>query len=141
MNSKEIFETEGEGFLKYIGGELINLGDGYAELAFDVEPIHKQHMGVVHGGAIATLADHCGWYAVVSQVNPGQTSVTIEIKVNYLKPALSEVLRAEAKVLNRTKRTAFVTIEVFAKDVVVAYATGTYAVLEDRTQSAATKES
>jgi uncharacterized protein (TIGR00369 family) len=121
-------------FLKYIGAEVIDFGDGYAELAFEIQPHHKQHLGVVHGGAIATLADHTGWYAVISELDKEFTSVTIEIKINYLKPANGDILRAQAKVVNRTKRTAFVTIEVLSKDLIVAYATGTYAIIEDREQ-------
>jgi len=120
------------GFLEYIGGELIDLGDGYAQLAFEIQPHHTQHLGVVHGGAIATLADHCGWYAVISQLDKEFTSVTIELKINYLKPAKGEILTAEAKVVNRTKKTAFTTIEIFAKDTLVAFATATYSIIDEK---------
>ena len=133
MNQNQICKDD-IGFLKYIGGNLIDFGDGYAKLAFEIQPYHKQHLGVVHGGAIATLADHAGWYAVISEVQNGYTSATIEIKINYLKPADGDVLTAVATVVNRTKRTAFATIEIFAKDVLVAYASGTYAIMEDRTE-------
>jgi len=121
-------------FLEYIGGELMDLGDGYAQLAFEIQPHHTQHLGVVHGGAIATLADHCGWYAVISELDVGFTSVTIELKINYLKPAIGEILKAEAKVVNRTKRTAFATIEIFAKDTMVAFATATYSIIDESKQ-------
>ena len=120
------------GFLEYIGGELMDLGDGYAQLAFEIRPHHTQHLGVVHGGAIATLADHCGWYAVISQLDKKFTSVTIELKINYLKPAIGEILTAEAKVVNRSKRTAFATIEIFAKDTLVAFATATYSIIDEK---------
>lgn len=109
----------------------MDLGDGYAQLAFEIRPHHTQHLGVVHGGAIATLADHCGWYAVISQLERGFTSVTIELKINYLKPAKGEILTAEAKVVNRTRRTALTTIEIFAKDTLVAFATATYSIIDE----------
>lgn len=131
MNINEI-DKEDVGFLNHIGGKLVDLGDGYAELAFEIQAFHKQHHGTVHGGAIATLADHTGWYAVVSQLDANYTSVTIELKVNYLKPAVGDILRAEARVINRTKRTAFVTIEVFAKDTLIAYASATFAIRENK---------
>jgi len=119
------------GFLEYIGGELMDLGDGYAQLAFEIRPHHTQHLGVVHGGAIATLADHCGWYAVISELEKGFTSVTIELKINYLKPAKGALLVAEAKVVNRTRRTAFATIEIFAKNTLVAFASATYSIIDE----------
>ncbi len=119
------------GFLEYIGGELLDLQEGYAKLAFEIQTHHMQHLGVVHGGAIATLADHCGWYAVISELEPGYTSVTIELKINYLKPAKGELLIAESKVLNRSRRTAFAVIEIFAKDTLVAYASATYMIIDE----------
>jgi len=131
MNQNEILEEDID-FLTYIGAEVVSLDDGYAKLALKVQPHHKQHLGVVHGGAIATLADHTGWYAVMSQLEKEYTSVTIEIKINYLKAATGNILRAEAKVINKTKRTAFATIELFSQDILVAYATGTYAILTER---------
>ena len=131
METQDIEEKDID-FLKFIGGELLDLGDGYCQLGFDVMPHHKQHFGVVHGGAIATLADHCGWYAAVSTLEKNFSAVTIEIKINYLKPARDEVLKAEARVVNKSKKSIFTTIEVFSKDTLVAYATGTYHVLDER---------
>lgn len=128
MKTQEIAKEEMD-FLKYIGGEVLDLGDGYAQLGFDVKQHHKQHFGVVHGGAIATLADHCGWYAAVSALEKEQTAVTIELKINYLKPANGQVLTAEARVVNKSKRSVFTTIELFAKDTLVAYCTATYHIL------------
>ena len=130
MDKCKIIEDD-KGFLKYIGAEVVDCDNGSAELAFAIKPHHKQHMGVVHGGAIATLADHTGWYAVISLLDDGYTSATIELKTNFLKPANGDVLKAVAKVVNKTKRTVFATIEVFAKDTLVAYATGTYAIIDE----------
>ena len=130
MKFKDLL-PEDIGFLEYIGGELTDLDDGYAQLAFEIQSHHKQHLGIVHGGAIATLADHCGWYAVISTLDKGFTSVTIELKINYLKPAIGNIIKAEAKVINKTKRTAFTTIEIFAKDTLVAFATATYSIIDE----------
>lgn len=131
MKEQDIDEKDID-FLKFIGGEVLDLGDGYAQLGFDVKPYHKQQFGVVHGGAIATLADHCGWYAAVSVLDKGLSAVTIEISINYLKPARGDVLKAEARVINQSKRTVFTTIEIFSKDTLVAYATGTFHILDEK---------
>jgi len=124
-------DAQDRDFLRYIGGELIELKDGFAQLAFEVKNHHKQHLNVVHGGAIATLADHCGWYAVISQLDKGYTSVTIELKINYLKPAIGERLIAKAEVVNKTKRTAFATINMYSKNRLVAFATATYSIVDE----------
>jgi len=131
MNLTELQKSE-IGFLNHIGGELVEFGKGEAKLCFKIEDIHKQHLGVVHGGAIATLADHAGWYAAVSMIELGQTCVTIELKINYLKPAFKESIIAQAKVLNRSRKTVFVTIELFDDDILVAFATATYSIIADK---------
>jgi uncharacterized protein (TIGR00369 family) len=124
------------GFLDYIGGEVMALDAGEARLAFTIRPHHTQHLGVVHGGAIATLADHCGWYAVISELEPGFTSVTIELKINYLKPArgIGTRLIAHARVINRTRRTAFATVEIRTDSDRVAFATATYSIIDEHKQ-------
>ncbi len=118
-------------FLEHIGAALTAYEAGSAEVELIVMPYHLQHMGFVHGGVISTLMDNTGWYAAVSNLPEGYTSVTMEIKINYLKPASGERLRAKGKVLRQGKKTSFVTIELFDGDNMVAFATGTYAVLEE----------
>ncbi len=118
-------------FLEHIGAELKNYTTGTAEVALHVEPYHLQHMGFVHGGVISTLMDNTGWYAAVSSLDEGFTAVTMEIKINYLKPASGKHLLASAEVKRQGKKVAFVTIELHDEGKLVAYATGTYAILKE----------
>ncbi len=117
-------------FLEHIGGRLIRYDKGSAEVELSTMPYHLQHLGFIHGGVISTLMDNTGWYAAVSNLPEGCTSVTMEIKINYLKPASGAHLRALGKVIRQGKKTSFVTIELHDADNLVAFATGTYAVLE-----------
>ena len=56
---------------------------------------------------------------------------TMEIKINYLKPALGKYLLASASIKRQGRTTSFVTIELHDEDKLVAYATGTYAIISD----------
>jgi len=119
-------------FLEHTGAILKDFTKGQANVELDIKPYHLQHKGFVHGGVISTLMDNTGWYAAVSNLDDGFTAVTMEIKINYLKPAVGKYLLASATVKRQGKTTAFVTIELFdEKEVLVAYATGTYAVIKD----------
>jgi uncharacterized domain 1 len=118
-------------FLEHIGAELKSYAAGTAEVELHVEPYHLQHMGFVHGGVISTLMDNTGWYAAVSSLDEGFTAVTMEIKINYLKPASGKHLLASAEVKRQGKKVAFVTIELHDEGKLVAYATGTYAILKE----------
>jgi uncharacterized protein (TIGR00369 family) len=119
-------------FLEHTGATLKALSKGQAEIELHVEPYHLQHKGFVHGGVISTLMDNTGWYAAVSSLEEGFTAVTMEIKINYLKPALEKYLLASATIKRQGRSTAFVTIELHDnKQALIAYATGTYAIIKD----------
>jgi uncharacterized protein (TIGR00369 family) len=56
----------------------------------------------------------------------------MEIKINYLKPASGKHLLAAAEVKRQGRTTSFVTIELHDEGRLVAFATGTYAVLAEK---------
>ena len=118
-------------FLEHTGAKLVKAERGYAEVELHVQPFHLQHLGFIHGGVISTLMDNTGWYAAVSNLDEGYTAVTMEIKINYLKPASGKHLVATASVKRQGRSTSFVTVELHDEGKLVAFATGTYAVLED----------
>jgi len=118
-------------FLEHTGATLKRAELGEAEVELHVQPHHLQHLGFVHGGVISTLMDNTGWYAAVSNLDEGYTAVTMEIKINYLKPASGKHLLASAAVKRQGRKTAFVTIELHDEGKLVAFATGTYAIMED----------
>lgn len=118
-------------FLEHIGASLKNQGQGEAEVELHVKSYHLQHKGFVHGGVISTLMDNTGWYAAVSNLEDGLTAVTMEIKINYLKPAVGEYLLVSAQVKRQGRTTSFVTIELHEQDKLIAYATATYAIIND----------
>lgn len=56
-------------------------GDKYAKCSFEIQPIHKNAMGSVMGGAIFTLADFA--FAVAANwENPGTVSLNSNISFN-----------------------------------------------------------
>jgi uncharacterized protein (TIGR00369 family) len=118
-------------FLEHTGASLKNFSKGKAEVELHVKPYHLQHIGFVHGGVISTLMDNTGWYAAVSNLEDGFTAVTMEIKINYLKPALGKYLVASAAVKRQGRTTSFVTIELYDQGELIAYATGTYALIKE----------
>ncbi|UFS62986.1 PaaI family thioesterase [Sulfurimonas sp. HSL-3221] len=121
-------------FLEHTGATLKRAEAGEAEVELHVQPHHLQHLGFVHGGVISTLMDNTGWYAAVSNLDEGFTAVTMEIKINYLKPASGKHLLASAAVKRQGRKTAFVTIELHDEGKLVAFATGTYAIMEEPQQ-------
>lgn len=100
-------------FLKHINGQLVDLHEGYCELMINISEIHLQQNGFVHAGIQATLADHaCGM--VAATIAPkGKTILSIEFKMNMLRPAVGEKLIAIAKIIKGGKTIVVTEAEVF----------------------------
>jgi uncharacterized protein (TIGR00369 family) len=62
---------------------------------------------IVHGGAIATLADEALASAAFTLADEGETTTTADLKVDYFRPCKPGRLIARATVRHRTRRLAF----------------------------------
>ncbi|MEX0645642.1 MAG: PaaI family thioesterase [Parvularculaceae bacterium] len=99
---KQMFEqlTAARGFTKESGFRIRSFEDGF--VALEVEPKEElvQFMGYVHAGVVTGLADHAAGAAYASFLPEGRTCLTIELKINFMKPAEGDMLVAEARVLS-----------------------------------------
>ena len=107
--------------------ETVDKSDGEAVATMDATEVHTNDGGIVHGGAIATLAD-CAMGSAVCTTLDDEMPLTVEMKVNYLEAATEGRLEATARVRRRGKRFIVVEAEVVQKDSggSVAYATATF---------------
>jgi uncharacterized protein (TIGR00369 family) len=62
---------------------------------------------IVHGGAIATLADEALASVAFTAAEEGETTVTADLKIDFLRPAKPGRLVARATLRHRTRRLAF----------------------------------
>lgn len=58
---------------------------------------HAQGAGLMHGGALVSLADTAMVMAIKSILPPGSHFATIELQVRYLRPVTQGVVTARAK--------------------------------------------
>jgi 1,4-dihydroxy-2-naphthoyl-CoA hydrolase len=65
----------------------------------------KQPWGILHGGAIATLLDTAAGAGAVANLQRGQQSVTVEIKVNFIGAVRAGMVTVEAVPLHRGRST------------------------------------
>jgi uncharacterized protein (TIGR00369 family) len=102
-----------QGLMRTIGAELASLGPGRCaiELCFS-ERVGQQH-GFFHGGVIGAVADTAGGYAALSLLPIGSEVVTLEYKVNFLRPAAGDRLLAEASVLRAGRSVTVTRVDVF----------------------------
>lgn len=105
---------------------------GIVEIQMDFVPAAERSANTrqFHGGAIASLIDIAGDYALFARLGHGVP--TIDLRVDYLRPAIDTGLIARAVVRRLGRTIAIVDIEVTAASgKTVALGRGTYGV-QDR---------
>jgi len=110
---REIFQQAA--FVSDLGIRLADLGPGWCESVLTVAPKHRQQDGYVHAGVQATIADHTAGGAAGTLASEGDLVLTVEFKINFLRPALGERLRCRATVLRQGKTLNVAESEVFAE--------------------------
>src|SRR5712664_3502397 len=108
---KEYEEWAGDGMLANIGSKIVEVGVG--KLVIEANMNERRHGfpssrgPIVHGGAIATLADEALASVAFTLAEEGETTATVDLKVDYYRPGTPGRLLSRAKVRHRTRRLAF----------------------------------
>ena len=101
----------GGGMIANIGSRIVEVGPGTLVLAANMTlEDHSFPTGrgpIVHGGAIATLADEALASVAFTLAVEGETTTTSGLQVDYYRPAALGRLVARAVVRHRTRRLAY----------------------------------
>lgn len=125
---------ERQEFMKHIGCVLTVIEPGYVEAVIDLDRIHQQQIGLVHGGVTATIADVAAGFAGFTLVGPDEHTVTAEIKISYFSKGRGSRLRAVGRVVKPGRSIHFCEADVYCMDdtgseTLIARATTTMAVI------------
>lgn len=102
--------------------EVVSVEKDHAILQLEIHPDIKNPYGIVHGGALYTLADDATAAAAVSS---GQLYVTQDGSLHFVGNRSEGVITAEARVRHRGKSTCLVDVDITAEDGGLV-ATGTF---------------
>jgi uncharacterized protein (TIGR00369 family) len=121
-------------FIRDLDIRLEKVSEGTCETSLVVHERLLQQHGFIHGGVIATMADHTAGGAARS-VSGEKDVLTVEFKINYLRPAIGDRLRCAASVLRAGKTVIVAEALVFAsnagKETLVAKLTETLFLADD----------
>ena len=123
------FEIDYPKYFETLGIEIIDFANGIARLKMSFDEKITQPFGMVHGGAIFSLADSSCALSVLSILKEKKQFVTAEMKINYLEPVSKGDIYSISKVL-RQGRVMPVEAEIINNDKLVAKALGTYIILD-----------
>ncbi|MGE0622044.1 MAG: PaaI family thioesterase [Pseudomonadales bacterium] len=122
-------------FADLIGFEITARGEGRCTSELAAEERHLNPNGVVHGAVLYALADTGMGGALTSMLDEGQLCSTIEIKINYFRPARAGRLRCDTRVVYKGSRTGALESEIFDEEGrLLARATGTFMILDSESR-------
>jgi len=102
--------------MKLIGAELTRVEPGVVEIALPHRADLSQQHGYLHAGIVTTIADSACGYAAYSLMPPNSEVLSVEFKVNLLRPAKGDRFVASAEVVKSGKTLTVVRADVFAFD-------------------------
>ena len=120
-------------FAGVLGMEFTQLSPDRVEATLKVRQEHKQPWGIVHGGAVMTLADTVAGAGAYMNLARGQETVTVELKINLIGAVRDGGIRAEATPLHRGRTTSIWETRITDEnDKLVAVALSTHLVLDQK---------
>lgn len=103
-----------QAIMNLIGARLALVEPGVVEIELPFRPDLTQQDGYLHAGVITTVADSAAGYAAFTLMPAGSRVLSIEFKVNLLRPARGELFVARAEVIKAGRTLTVVRADVFA---------------------------
>ena len=100
--------------MNLIGARLASIEPGTVEIALPFRADLTQQDGYLHAGVVTTIADSACGYAAFSLMPAGSSVLSVEFKVNLLRPARGESFIARAEVIKAGRTLSVVRADVFA---------------------------
>ena len=96
-------------FSHLLGLRIIAASEGGAVMEMPLSPQVMQMLGLVHGGALASLIDSVSACSLWPHLEAdGLTAVTLELKINFLASPRGAWVRAASELIRYGRTTAYV---------------------------------
>jgi uncharacterized protein (TIGR00369 family) len=88
-----------QGWMETLGARITEAEPGRVVLELVAGPQHRHGGGVVQGGVITQIADAAMGMSLATLQPDGIWNTTIELKINFIRPAIKGRLRAVGRVI------------------------------------------
>lgn len=92
-----------QNFLSLIGAELEHVENGKVIITCKRKDTLTQQQGLLHGGVVTSLADVACGYAALTTMPIDSEVLTVEFKINLIRPAISNKVAAIGRVVKTGK--------------------------------------
>ena len=100
-------------FFELLSMKIIDIGPGFSVVEIELSQKHLQPFGFVHGGVFASIVDAAAFWAIFYQIeNQNAGATTVDVKLNYLAPAVSGKLIAKGRQIKLGKTLGYAEAEV-----------------------------
>ncbi len=104
-----------QAFMAHLGAEIVHLAPGECDIAVAFRRELTQQHGFVHGGVLASIADSAAGYAAFTLMPASASILTVEYKLNLLRPGQGEAMIARGRVVKPGRKLSVVRADVFAR--------------------------
>ena len=118
-------------YFELLSIKLMDVGVGYSSLEIDLANKHLQPYGMVHGGVLASIIDAAAFWSIYFGIeDPGAGLTTVDLKLNYLEPAVSGKLFARGRQIKIGRTLGYAEAQVVDQnEKVLAHGTSTVIIL------------
>ena len=100
-------------YFELLSMKIVEVGVGFSLLEIDLDRKHLQPFGHVHGGVFASIIDAAAFWAVYYAIEDQDTGITtVDLKLNYLAPAVSGKMIARGRQIKLGKKLGYADAEV-----------------------------
>ncbi|UOE39119.1 PaaI family thioesterase [Chryseobacterium oryzae] len=99
--------------LQFYKAELLEVETDFVSIKIPKMDLMTRKAGMFNGAMIASLVDVSSGYAAVSHYEEDCYVVTVELKVNYLRPAMGDALVSKSYVIKGGSKISVIRTEIY----------------------------
>jgi len=117
MNKEKVLALFGDAnFIKSLGIKPLKFKEGFLQTKLEINPSHLQQHQIIHAGVLSTMADHTAGAAGTTLINDDEEVLTVEFKINFLRPANAKTIYCNSKVIRSGKTIIVAESEIYSKE-------------------------
>lgn len=115
-------------YLEFLGFRLTAWKQGFVRVEMPVRPEHRNTVGFLHGGVMASLLDIAGAFSGSHDIAEDYVSVSINLNCNFIAPHRADDVVIEGELIRTTKSLFFAQARLYDPEHkrLCATSTGTY---------------
>ena len=111
--AKALLDAQPAGWMETLGARISEAEPGRVVVELIAGPQHRHGGGVVQGGVVTQIADAAMGMSLATLQEDGMWNTTIELKINFIRPAIEGRLRAVGRVIEMRQTLLFSEADVF----------------------------